>query len=547
MTHQQLAFRRKVIYLAIMAALLIPLSLLGLPASGEVDVKPDDTFLEVAQHGRVLAALRQKDGLAQRSLGEIEASSETMKFFALGFRGPAATLLWMRAHEHKKKENWTALHNVLNQIGRIQPNFVKVWRFQAWNLSYNVSAEWDDYRQRYNWVLQGIAYLNKGQQYNRNQTQLIWDEGWSTGHKIGRSDEYRQFRRLFRDRYLFAQSERDMDAYRPRPKPDGGDWDPPDNWLCAKAAFGYAIGLADEGHTRLEGMGEEIYRSEPAKCQMRYAMAIVEEGTFGEVARAAWRQAGQEWDEYGDYVFVSANDGVQVTLNDHDRLPPRVEALRAEIDKLSGKNRSGEEVSGGAIRAALRAQRQKQLNAQELAVLKKPKEELTLEEKVLWDQVTYEKLDVKDREVASALPGSVQPKAYELIAEIDSLLLRQYRAGTKRGILNYGFWKIRCEAETSDESIEARRLLHAAKQAHRKDRASLESVEAYDKAFAKFGEVFAKYPELLQDGELGDQVCDEIRLYKDALKASPSTKKWDKKTFVLRNLIEARSPTPPID
>src|SRR5262245_63693068 len=53
----------------------------------------------------------------------------------------------------------------------------------------------------------GISYLNRGQEYNFGQTRLIWDEAWSTAHKIGRSDEYRQFRRLFHDRYLFAESD----------------------------------------------------------------------------------------------------------------------------------------------------------------------------------------------------------------------------------------------------------------------------------------------------------------------------------------------------
>src|SRR2546429_7382841 len=48
------------------------------------------------------------------------------------------------------------------------------------------------------------------------RSKLIWDEGWHTGHKIGRSDEYRQFRRLFRNREWFAENDNVRDVgYRP--------------------------------------------------------------------------------------------------------------------------------------------------------------------------------------------------------------------------------------------------------------------------------------------------------------------------------------------
>ena len=44
----------------------------------------------------------------------------------------------------------------------LQPNFVSVWVFQGWNLSYNVSVEFDDYHDRYRWVIKGIDFLKRG-------------------------------------------------------------------------------------------------------------------------------------------------------------------------------------------------------------------------------------------------------------------------------------------------------------------------------------------------------------------------------------------------
>src|SRR5213083_1190522 len=104
MNHQQVAFRRKVIYLAIMAGLLLPMSVLGLPHTGQPpDVPADKSFWQVAQDGHILASLRQQNRLTQASLGQIDPKSQTMTFACLGFRGLGATFLWHAANEHKKK------------------------------------------------------------------------------------------------------------------------------------------------------------------------------------------------------------------------------------------------------------------------------------------------------------------------------------------------------------------------------------------------------------------------------------------------------------
>ena len=63
----------------------------------------------------------------------------------------------------------------LEPLKHLQPNRVGVWRFQAWNQSYNVSAEWDDYRDRYYWVVKGMDYLNDGMRYNKNDQRLVSD------------------------------------------------------------------------------------------------------------------------------------------------------------------------------------------------------------------------------------------------------------------------------------------------------------------------------------------------------------------------------------
>ena len=69
--------------------------------------------------------------------------------------GVAATLLWEKAHEYRVMHEWDRLKASLNNIALLQPHYERVWEHQAWNLAYNVSAEFDDYRQRYEMVREG--------------------------------------------------------------------------------------------------------------------------------------------------------------------------------------------------------------------------------------------------------------------------------------------------------------------------------------------------------------------------------------------------------
>ncbi len=41
------------------------------------------------------------------------------------------------------KKDWTNLSATLNQLTKVQPHFISVWRFQGWTLAYNCSTEFD--------------------------------------------------------------------------------------------------------------------------------------------------------------------------------------------------------------------------------------------------------------------------------------------------------------------------------------------------------------------------------------------------------------------
>jgi hypothetical protein len=134
------SFVRKVIYIGAIALLLLPLSALSQPST----ISPDGLT-----RGGVLSQMRTEYGIAQAELGEIDPASETMKLATLGLRGVAADILWIQANHYKMVEDWDKLEATVEQIIRLQPNFLEVWDFQAHNLTYNVSVEFDDYRFRY--------------------------------------------------------------------------------------------------------------------------------------------------------------------------------------------------------------------------------------------------------------------------------------------------------------------------------------------------------------------------------------------------------------
>ena len=106
-----------------------------------------------------------------------------MKLSTFGMRGVATAVLWLKSNDYKKKKDWTNFAAALNQIIRLEPHFASVWQHQAWNIAYNVSVEFDDYRERYRWVIKGIEFLIRGVDYNKKNPRLYADVGWDIAQR----------------------------------------------------------------------------------------------------------------------------------------------------------------------------------------------------------------------------------------------------------------------------------------------------------------------------------------------------------------------------
>lgn len=495
---------RKLTYLVLIAVLLAPLSYFSLPATVATQNEP-------AGVGGKLAQLRDEYKLGQANLGEIDPAGETMKLATLGLRGVAANILWDKANEAKKKEDWTGLQSTLDQLSKLQPNYISVWRFQAWNVSYNISVEWDDYHDRYFWVKEGIKFLIRGARYNTMEPRLIYDTGWFTAQKIGIADEHEQFRRLFRE-----DEDPEFPDHRSRPL------NRRDNWLVGQEFFEKAIALVDDRGASIRSMNPLTFFCQPAMSQINFSNGLEEDGTFEEKAKQAWIEAAARWDAYGNRELPTS-DGLTVRLNDFELLTEKAEKLKKELDALAP-----------GLRDEIYADKKAKLSAADREVLDMPPAARSQEE--AYKAFGLEtRLRATNQELAERVKGASAEQAKKLADSIDSTQRVADAIARDRHTINFNYWRSRCQMEKTDSALEGRRLLYSAARLF-DDAALPESREAYEKGFAEWRKTLDEFPHMVDDAVGGDYLIDAVKGYGEVLKRLDAPFPKD---FVLQDMIDA--------
>jgi tetratricopeptide (TPR) repeat protein len=501
------SFLRKVIYVVVIAVLIIPLSFVARPSA--IDSKGQRI------PGGKLAQLRDEQKLSQTQLGDIDPASETMKLATLGLRPFAVAWLWTQVDEYKKKENWEQLSAALNQIIKIQPNFIKVWEFQAHNLSYNISREFDDFEDRYAWVKQGIVLLIKGIGYNRNDHRIIDNLGQFFGLKVGRADESASFRRMLRndkDFHVDLEKEISLDATRSH----GG----PDNWLVAYEWYQRSLDMVDRQNVPLRGNGPLIFYMNCPKQLRNFAMDLEKEFRPEEEAQIAWEKAKVAWLEYGSRPILHTS-GFPVKVGGMDEQNAIFYEKQAKLDTL---------VPG--VRAQLRAEREATLLPEEKAAMAIPYDERQIVEHE-WANTGYGKVQVTDLEVAQMAPPEVKDEVDVLIAEIAFIARRMSALEGYRDTSNFSYWELRCRVESEDMGLAARRAHYDAEELLKKaiivgsEKIDPETGEksfspgATDKfveAYHKWNDVFQKYPAIAEEmfeDELRESMQEYEKIVRD--------------------------------
>ncbi|NLE39167.1 MAG: hypothetical protein GX621_14180 [Pirellulaceae bacterium] len=485
MTSRRRSFIRKIIYVCCLVPLVFLLYWLGSP-------RTIDTAGAKGSPGGVLAQIRTEEKIEQVHLGKIDPASESLRLAMLGMRGIAANILWTKSIEFKKTKDWTNYSATLNQIIKLQPNFIEVWRHQGWNLSYNCSAEFDDYRERYRWVIRGIEFLQLGTQYNEREPRLLRDIGWSIGQKIGRSDERVQFRRLFKDDDIFNK-----DIPRSRR----------DNWLVGKEWFRKAERLIDSGDASARGreMGPLVFRSQAPMSQMNCAAALAEDGIFGERLKNEWRQAAKDWEDFGRFGIRTSTD-IVVQLGQFERLVAEQQSLVRELDSLAP-----------GVREKLYQDRFSQLTDEQRDAWATPESQRSPEQRAAAAQASA-LLQVFPHEVERNrdVPRENRPKAREVLTQIEKLDEQLRLTNSYRQVVNYDYWKLRADIEQEEGMLSARKNVFQAREALAKGDLP-GALAGFDEGSRAWARMLHEYPMLMSDKATSDDIEDLLEEYGRAL------------------------------
>ena len=506
--NQRQRFIRKVVYACIIAALLLPLSWLSQPQTTE-------------SKGGQLAKMREQYDLGQAQLGEIDPASETIKLATLGMRGVAANLLWDQANEYKKNEDWVNLSATLEQIARLQPNFVSVWIFQGWNLSYNISVEFDDYHDRYYWVIRGIDFLKEGAQYNTDEPRLLSKIGATISNKIGQADEKVYYRRLFRD---------DDDFHGDRPKAQR------DNWLVGREWMLRAEDVVAKG-VPLRGESPLLFYWHPVASLLNYAEAIESEGTFGEVAKDAWRKAATSWAEY-------SNRDLPTRMNNFARL--------SEMESYQEKSQQAQaelaNVTPEGLREKILAERVAALPEETRDLYEMSPDSRTPEQSQMAAMLERD-LAVSHLDLANRIEGPHRAQALQAAEEATYADNMAQIIDIDRGIVNFDFWNLRCEVEPTDEALSARKLLFDADNAFTSAQL-LKAKGLYIAGMNGWRGVLDAHPKLIEHASITDELYEAIEHYRNVLNQLDER---FPQPFVLQDVINANDlyrgdgPAAPVD
>ena len=490
---------RKIAYVAAIVLLLGPLFALGRPSNG------------------MIGQLRTKYKMGQANLGKLDPTSESMRLATLGMKGIASTILWLRADYYKEEKYFDRFSATLNQIALLQPHFISVWQHQAHNLSYNVAPEFEDYRQRYEWIKKGVDYLIRGTKYNDRKPILQYDLGHYVGNKLGKADEHVQYRSLYGKDAEFHKYFRDQGLTGIETSALGYD-QKPDNWLTGKLWFEQAVSLYEAGAPIKKS--PHLLLSYGPLWEMYYAEAIESEGILDSRAGFAWKQAGTDWATFGTKSLYQFRQKADLTLLSDKLAREKIEVMQQEFDAIGGEAKKKAE-------DLLR----KGIPSEKLKILDKPASERSESEAQEYYDIVR-KISPSVQQISAQLPLNKQLVGVELGRKImfETDFIREVQS--YRNQVNYEYWELRAKAEQRDDMVEARRLMFEADQ-----QINLANVggalELYEKAWQSWATVMSRFPSMITE-EVGDDVVKSIGRYKRLLDGELD------ETFILHEFLQYR-------
>lgn len=526
-------FVRKIIYIFMIGVLIIPLSFISAPETRNSEG-------DIARPGGKLAQLRETHSLSQAKMSDIDPASETMKLASLGLRGVAVNVLWMQAAKHRKDENYDKLSSTLKLLTKIQPNFIRVWEYQAHNLSYNISMEFDDYEQRYSWVKKGLVFLKGGIPHNKRDHRMTDNMGFFTGNKFGKSDEKKSFRRLFRtDEDFHSEMDEmiDSDLYDSRYGYD--------SWRMAYLWYDFSRKLVEEKNCDQYRSDVMFYQFRPSQLRHQ-AISLQEEFPPSTFIQSIWRDADQAWIEYGNTPLINTL-GIQVTLEGQVATQERLAAARAELDALAEPGRRISMLSDFAKDLGI--------DEEDQMLIKAEPDQLTEEENVRAQNIRLRlaSMDLRlDDKIAMQVAQDQRAEATAVVQKINKIQAELQTIGRDGETVNYPYWRSRNKNEALDSTLVAHQALYEAESVWRKSTYDDEyefdyktkekkitrkgAITLFLEAFELWKPIFENNPRLA-DGQLSDRMIGSVKEFQKMLRFS--NRPWPE-NFPLQGLIDTR-------
>ncbi|MCD5390823.1 hypothetical protein LR007_03045 [candidate division NPL-UPA2 bacterium] len=94
--------------------------------------------------------LRVEKDLVETDIFEATTPSDVWGTLLLaGFRGIAVNILWVRAMSLQLEGKFFELLALYRLISDLQPRFLTVWAYSAWNMAYNISHEMETLEEKW--------------------------------------------------------------------------------------------------------------------------------------------------------------------------------------------------------------------------------------------------------------------------------------------------------------------------------------------------------------------------------------------------------------
>ena len=111
--------------------------------------------------------LRDSSKIEQVIASDLPASMQVAGVALGPLKGLLVDILWWRSERFMEDKEFFEALQLADWITSLQPTYPSVWSYQGFNLAFNISHNFSDLDERWNWIYEGIKLLrNKGLKYN---------------------------------------------------------------------------------------------------------------------------------------------------------------------------------------------------------------------------------------------------------------------------------------------------------------------------------------------------------------------------------------------